>query len=81
MTNSNDADYREANARAERQGATAGGETIGPMQADEHSNTDPAIETPVEGRQGFLGRPVLAVLIGGLLLVGVAWLTVHYSVQ
>jgi hypothetical protein len=31
------------------------------------------VETPVEARQGFLGRPVLMVLIGGLLLAMVAW--------
>lgn len=29
--------------------------------------------TPVEARQGLLGRPVLMVLIGGLLLAAVAW--------
>jgi hypothetical protein len=26
------------------------------------------VETPVEARQGFLGRPVLVVLIAGLVL-------------
>ncbi|HTO30666.1 MAG TPA: hypothetical protein VL202_05760 [Pararhizobium sp.] len=29
--------------------------------------------TGVEARQGFLGRPVLMVLIGGLLLAAIAW--------
>ncbi|WP_426129335.1 hypothetical protein [Pararhizobium sp. PWRC1-1] len=31
------------------------------------------VETPVEARQGFLGRPVLMVLIGGLILAMLAW--------
>ncbi|ULJ73024.1 hypothetical protein [Rhizobium gallicum] len=31
------------------------------------------VETPVEARQGFLGRPVLMVLVGGLLLAMIAW--------
>lgn len=31
------------------------------------------VETPVEARQGFLGRPVLWVLIGGLFLAMIAW--------
>lgn len=52
-----------------------------PMHAEDHSNAHPAAETPVEGRQGFLGRPVLAVLIGGLLLVGLAWIIVHYATR
>ena len=29
--------------------------------------------TPVEARQGLLGRPVLMVLIGGLILAFLAW--------
>jgi hypothetical protein len=81
MSNSQDADIRETNARAARQSESDGGEAIQPMRADRHSTTDPAVQTPVEGRQGFLGMPVLAVLIGGLLLVGVAWLVVHYAVR
>lgn len=81
MKNPNDTDVREAHARAARQGESAGGQAISPMRADPHTNSDPAVETPVEARQGFLGRPVLAVLIGGLLLVGVAWLIVHYAVR
>ena len=39
-----------------------GGEPIPPMRADVHSDADPAVETPVEARQGFLDRPVLVVL-------------------
>lgn len=42
-----------------------GGDPIPPMRADDHSDADPAVETPVEARQGFLDRPVLMVLIGG----------------
>ncbi len=81
MNNSNDADDRQAHARAAQQGESVGGRAIKPMRPDTHTDSDPAVETPVEGRQGFLGRPVLAVLIGGLLLVGVAWLSVHYAVR
>ena len=80
MSDSQDADIRQTNARAARQSETEGGEALQPMRADSHSTIDPAVQTPVEGRQGFLGRPVLAVLVGGLLLVGVAWLVVHYAV-
>lgn len=29
--------------------------------------------TPVQARQGLLGKPVLMVLIGGLLLAAIAW--------
>lgn len=75
-----DPDIRATNARAEEQNEAPGGQDLKPMRADRHSNADPAVETPVEGRQGFLGKPVLAVLVGGLLLVGVAWIVVHYSV-
>ncbi|MCU4180690.1 hypothetical protein [Bosea sp. BH3] len=53
-----------------------GGDPIPPMRADDHSNADPAVETPVEARQGFLDRPVLMVLIGGLVLVTMAWIVV-----
>lgn len=81
MSNSNDADIRQANARAAQQSDSPGGAPIRPMRADTHSDTDPAVATPVEGRQGFLGRPVLGVLIGGLVLVGIAWLIVHYAVR
>ncbi len=31
------------------------------------------VETSVEARQGLLGRPVLMVLIGGLVLAMIAW--------
>jgi hypothetical protein len=48
-----------------------------PLRADDHSDDDPAVETPVEARQGFLGLPVLAVLIGGLVLAVIAWIGVE----
>lgn len=36
--------------------------------------TEKVVEaTPVEARQGLLGKPVLMVLIGGLLLAALAW--------
>lgn len=76
MTN-NDSD---AHHRAAVQGGEEGGEKIAPMVADRHTASHPAVETPVEARQGFLGRPVLLVLAGGLALVGVAWLAVNYAV-
>jgi len=56
------------------------GEPLPSLQADRHSEGDPAVETPVEARQGFLGRPVLMVLIGGLVLAMIAWLAVEMSV-
>jgi hypothetical protein len=31
------------------------------------------VTTPVNARQGLLGRPVLMVLIGGLFLAAIAW--------
>lgn len=41
---------------------------------EESHGQEPRVElTPTEARQGRLGRPVLAVLIGGLLLAFVAW--------
>lgn len=79
MSSSNDQDMRATNKRAEKQNESAGG-VVTPMRADRHSTADPAVETPVEGRQGYLGKPVLAVLVGGLFLAGVAWLVVHYAV-
>lgn len=53
------------------------GTVVPPMVADDHTNASPAVETPVEGRQGFLGAPVLMVLVGGLLLAIVAWFVVE----
>lgn len=50
-----------------------GGEPIPPMRADVHSDAAPAVETPVEARQGFLDRPVLIVLVAGLALAIVGW--------
>jgi cytoskeletal protein RodZ len=47
---------------------------------DERGNTVSTAETekvvqatPVQARQGLLGRPVLMVLIGGLALAAIAW--------
>ena len=54
-----------------------GGVPVQPMRADDHSNASPAVETPVEARQGFKGVPVLMVLIGGLVLAVVAWFVVE----
>lgn len=54
-----------------------GGDPIPPMRADEHSDADPVVETPVEARQGFLGRPVLMVLTGGLILAMIAWIALE----
>ncbi|WP_082510146.1 MULTISPECIES: hypothetical protein [unclassified Rhizobium] len=36
-------------------------------------NSRVVVESATEGRQGSLGRPVLMVLIGGLVLAMVAW--------
>ncbi|MGO4668027.1 hypothetical protein [Bosea sp. 2RAB26] len=66
----------ETERRAERQSATRGGDPISPVRADDHSAAHPAQETPVEARQGFLGRPVLKVLIAGLVLAVLAWIVV-----
>ena len=66
----------ETERRAERQSATRGGDPIPPIRADDHSAADPAQETPVEARQGFLDRPVLKVLIAGLVLAALAWIAV-----
>jgi hypothetical protein len=54
----------------------SGGQPVPPMRADVHSDVDPAVETPVEARQGFLDRPVLVVLIVGLMLAIVGWFAV-----
>ena len=81
MTNPNDPEIRAATARAERQTETPGGEAVPPMRPDPHSSAEPAVETPVEARQGFLGVPVLAVLIIGLLLTGIAGFAVHFAMR
>ncbi|CAH1675648.1 conserved hypothetical protein [Hyphomicrobiales bacterium] len=57
-----------------------GGDPLPPLRADDHSDADPAVETPVEARQGFLGRPVLVVLISGLVLAVAAWIGVEMLV-
>jgi hypothetical protein len=81
MTNPSDPDIRAANARAEHQNETPGGDAVTPMHPDPHSSAEPAVETPVEARQGFLGAPVLAVLIVGLLLTGIAGFAVHFAMR
>jgi len=81
MTNPNDPEIRAAHARAERQNETSGGDAVTPMHPDSHTNADPAVETPVEARQGFLGAPVLAVLVVGLLLTGIAGFAVHFAMR
>ncbi|PZU90123.1 MAG: hypothetical protein DI527_14905 [Chelatococcus sp.] len=58
------------------QAETPGGAPIPPMRADDHSDASPAVETPVEARQGFLGRPVLMVLGAGLALAVIAGIMV-----
>ncbi|WP_156412203.1 hypothetical protein [Bosea sp. Root483D1] len=62
-------DVKEREARIPEKG----GQPIPPMRADVHSDADPAVETPVEARQGFLDRPVLIVLVAGLVLALVGW--------
>lgn len=57
-----------------------GGDPIPPMRADDHSDADPAVETPVEARQGFLDRPVLMVLVGGLVMVTIAWIVIEATI-
>jgi hypothetical protein len=52
------------------------GDRIPPMRADDHSDADPAVETPVEARQGFLGKPVLLVLVVALILTAMAGILV-----
>lgn len=48
-------------------------------QVDQVQDT-PQVETPREVRQGPLGRPVLKVLIGGLILAAIAWIGVELIV-
>lgn len=57
-----------------------GGDPLPPLRADDHSDADPAVETAIEARQGFLGRPVLMVLISGLVLAMAAWIGVEMLV-
>ena len=65
----------EERAKAQSEGLQ-GGDRIPPMRADDHSNADPAVETPVEARQGFLGKPVLVVLVVALVLAAMAGILV-----
>ena len=37
-----------------------------------HKEADQIVETPVEARGGFLGKPVLVVLIASVVLAAVA---------
>lgn len=62
--------------REDRLERLEGGDPIPPLRADDHSNADPAVESPVEARQGFLDSPVLMVLIGGLVLAMIAWVVI-----
>jgi hypothetical protein len=68
----------QTDERAKVQSIRRGNDPVPPMQADRHTSTDPAVETPIEGRQGFLGRPVLLVLVGGLSLAIAAGILVTY---
>lgn len=70
-----------ATERAKHQGDLEGGGTLPTMQPGKHTTADPAEETPVEARQGFLGRPVLLVLIASLVLAGLAWVIVDYAAR
>jgi hypothetical protein len=69
----------EDRAKAQTEGPE-GGTKLAPMRADDHSNANPAEETPVEARQGFLGAPVLMVLVGGLGLAVIAWVAIELFV-
>ncbi|POR57044.1 hypothetical protein [Bosea psychrotolerans] len=65
----------EERAKAQSEGLQDGGR-VPPMRADDHSDADPAVETPVEARQGFLGKPVLLVLAVALILSAMAGILV-----
>lgn len=69
----------EERAKAQAESSEAGVK-VPPMRPDPHSDADPAVETPVEARQGFLGRQVLMVLIGGLAFAILAWIAVDLLV-
>ncbi len=64
-------------ASREDLGHLRGGDRLPPLRPDDHTDEDPAVETAVEARQGFLGRPVLMVLVGGLILTMIAWIAVE----
>ncbi|SIQ25403.1 hypothetical protein [Bosea sp. TND4EK4] len=70
----------ETEERAKEQASMREGESFQPLRAEAHTTLDPARETPVEARQGFLGRPVLMVLVAGLVLAMIAWFVVDISV-
>jgi len=67
----------EVRARGQTEAPRPGAEKVPPMRADDHSDADPAEQTPVEARQGFLGRPVLLVLAAALALAMLAWIGVE----
>ena len=48
-----------------------------PIQ-DNHDRDDRVVMTPTEARQGALGRPVLYVLVVGLLLAILAWAAAEF---
>lgn len=70
----------ETEERAKEQASMREGQSFQPLRAEPHTTLDPARETPVEARQGFLGRPVLMVLVAGLVLAAIAWFVVDMSV-
>lgn len=65
----------EERAKAQSDGLR-GGDQIPLLRADDHSDADPAVETPIEARQGFLGKPVLLVLVVALILTAMAGILV-----
>jgi hypothetical protein len=74
-----DMQERAAEARAKTQSEDPEtGTRIPPMRADDTSDGEPIVETPVEARQGFLGKPVLTVLVVALILAVIAGIAVGY---
>ncbi len=47
------------------------------MAEHHEAGEKPEVLTPTESRQGFLGRPVLYVLLSSLVLVMIAWAAVQ----
>jgi hypothetical protein len=48
------------------------------MSMNDNRTEKPIVETPVQARQGFLDRPVLAVLVGGVVLVLIAFVISYF---
>jgi heme-binding NEAT domain protein len=70
---------RAAEARARTQSESPdNGTKVPPMRADDTSDGEPVVETPVEARQGFLGKPVLIVLVTALILAVIAGIAIGY---